>query len=71
MIARTHQFAIVLGAIKDEPSRAREVRVLDRPCARRHDSIVAGTEEWAPPGPNQRMDLKEVDQRPSRDLCRT
>ena len=46
MIARTHQFAIVLGAIKDKPSRAREVRVLDRPCARRHDSIVAGMEEW-------------------------
>jgi len=46
MIARTHQFAIVLVAIKDKPSRARDVRVLDRPCARRHDSIVAGTEEW-------------------------
>ena len=46
MIARARQFAIVLGAIKDKPSRARKVRVLDRPCARRHDSIVAGTEEW-------------------------
>ncbi len=45
MIARTRQFAIVLGAIKDKPSRAREARVLDRPCARQHDSIVAGTEE--------------------------
>lgn len=34
MIARTHQFAVVLGAVKDKPSRARELRVLDRPCAR-------------------------------------
>ena len=27
--------AAVLGAVKDKPSRARKVRVLDRPCARR------------------------------------
>jgi len=29
-----HQFAVVLGAVKDKPSRACELRVLDRPCAR-------------------------------------
>jgi hypothetical protein len=46
MIARTHQFAVVLGAVKDKPSRARQWRVLDRPCARRHEARVAGTEEW-------------------------
>jgi hypothetical protein len=42
MMARTHQFAIVLGAIKDKPSRAREMRVLDRPCARRRRHPVVG-----------------------------
>jgi hypothetical protein len=46
MIARTHQFAVVLGAVKDKPWRARELRVLDRPCARRREARVAGTEEW-------------------------
>jgi len=46
MIARTHQFAVVLGAVKDKPSRARQLRVLDRPCARRHEARVAGTREW-------------------------
>ena len=46
MIARTHQHAVVLGAVKDKPSRARQWRVLDRRCARRREARVAGTEEW-------------------------
>jgi hypothetical protein len=46
MIARTLNPAVVLGAVKDKPSRARELRVLDRPCARQRSHSVAGTEEW-------------------------
>jgi hypothetical protein len=46
MIARTHNRAVVLGAVKDKPWRARELRVLDRPCARQRTARVAGTEEW-------------------------
>ena len=36
-----HQFAVVLGPVKDKPSRARELRVLDRPCARLREARVA------------------------------
>jgi hypothetical protein len=45
MIARAHQPAVVLGAVKTKPSAALRAG-LDRPCARQHSHGVAGTEEW-------------------------
>jgi hypothetical protein len=36
-----HQFAVAIGPVKDKPSRARELRVLDRPCARLREARVA------------------------------
>ena len=44
----------VLGALKAKPSRARDVRGLDRPCARRRVES-AGRDGWAPQGAEQKM----------------
>ena len=70
MIARTHQFAIVLGAIKDKPSRAREVRVLDRPARAGTTESWPGRKNgsaWAEPKNGSEGSRPET----SRDLCRT
>jgi len=46
--------AIVLAAVKTEPSAALNRAGLDRRCARRHRDRAAGTGECSA-GPNQRM----------------
>jgi hypothetical protein len=48
------QPAAVLGAVKDKPSRARQVRVLDRPCARRRVDCAGRDERMGSAGAEQK-----------------
>ena len=50
----TLQPAAVLGAVKDKPSRAREVRVLDRPCARQRVDCAGRDERMGSAGAEQK-----------------
>jgi hypothetical protein len=71
MIARTHQPAIVLGAVKDEPAVAAEgAAILDRPCARRRTRSVAGTEERLRRGRTKNWPEGE-NIRSAKTVCRT
>ena len=50
--------AAVLGAVKVKPSRARKCATLTAPARDGLPNVWAGTEGWAPRGPNKRMDRK-------------
>ena len=50
--------AAVLGAVKDKPSRARKVRVLDRPCARRRVASAGRDGRMGSAGAEQKDEVR-------------
>lgn len=60
-----NQHVAVLGAIKDKPSRAREVRVLDSSCARRRLRRTGRGEETG-----FQVEQKKLDWRKDQAACR-
>jgi len=59
--------AAVLGAVKVEPSRARQVRDLDRPCARRRVASTGRDGRMGSAGAEQKDAAKEKEEQQKED----
>ncbi len=59
--------AAVLGAVKVKPSRARQVRDLDRPCARRRGDRAGRDERMGSAGAEQQDGAKEKKEQQKED----